>query len=74
MPLYAFQTELTQGGVLRGARTLIEKSRIKRTKLVDASRGTSHLDPVQAPAGSNRFTGTVAPFLDRIAAKARAAR
>ena len=66
-PLYAFQTELTNGGVLAGAETVIENSRIERSRLVDASRGTSHLDPVLAPARSNRFTQTVIPFLRRIA-------
>lgn len=66
VPLYAFQTELTDGGVLRGARTLIDSSRIKRRKLVDASEGTSHLDPVLAPARTNRFAKTVSPFLKGI--------
>ena len=70
IPLYAFQTELTDGGVLRGARRLIKSSKIKRTKLVDASAGTSHLDPVLAPAKSNRFEQTVTPFLQRIAGRA----
>ncbi len=66
-PLYVIQTELTNGGVLRGADTLIDSSRIKRTKLVDASASMSHLDPVVAPAKTNRFTKTVTPFLRRIA-------
>jgi pimeloyl-ACP methyl ester carboxylesterase len=66
VPLYAFQTELTDGGVLRGARTLIRKSNISKSKLVDASEGTSHLDPVLAPAVTNRFTQTARPFLKRI--------
>jgi pimeloyl-ACP methyl ester carboxylesterase len=66
VPLYAFQTELTDGGVLKGARTLIDKSKIKRAKLVDASKSTSHLDPVLAPAATNRFTKTVTPFLRKV--------
>ena len=70
IPLYALQTELTEGGVLEGARTLIERSKIRRSKLVDASAGTSHLDPVLAPAVSNRFTKTVKPFLKRIIRRA----
>ena len=70
IPLYAFQTELTGGGVLRGAQTLIDSSKIKRKKLVDASRSTSHLDPVIAPAKTNRFERTVKPFLQRIAKRA----
>ena len=66
LPLYVFQTELTQGGVIEGANTLIGKSKIKDAKLVDASRTTSHLDPVLAPAKTNRFTKTVEPFLRKI--------
>ncbi len=67
VPLYAIQTELTSGGVIAGAETVIAQSRIKRSKLVDASRSMSHLDPVLAPAKTNRFTKSVTPFLKRIA-------
>jgi pimeloyl-ACP methyl ester carboxylesterase len=63
IPLYAIQTELTNGGVLEGAHTLIDKSKITETKLVDASATMSHLDPVLAPAKTYRFTKTVEPFL-----------
>lgn len=66
LPLYVFQTELTQGGVIEGANTLIDKSKIEDAKLVDASKTTSHLDPVLAPARTNRFTKTVEPFLRKI--------
>lgn len=65
-PLYVFQTELTDGGVIEGANTLIDKSKIKDAKLVDASKSTSHLDPVVAPAKTNKFTKTVKPFLRQI--------
>lgn len=70
LPLFAFQTELTNGGVLGGARTLIDRSKIKRHRFVDASAGTSHLDPVLAPAKSNRFEQAVTPFLQRIVRRA----
>jgi len=70
IPLYAFQTELTEGGVLKGARMVIDGSKIKRSKLVDASATTSHLDPVLAPRSTNRFTKTVTPFLEAILSKA----
>jgi pimeloyl-ACP methyl ester carboxylesterase len=63
IPLYAFQTNLTGGGVLEGANTLIDRSKITKAKLVDASATTSHLDPVLAPGATNRFTKTVEPFL-----------
>jgi hypothetical protein len=68
VPLYAIQTDLTGGGVLAGAKAVIDGSRIKTSKLVDASKRMSHLDPVLSPAKSNRFTKTVTPFLRRIAA------
>ena len=67
VPLYAIQTDLTNGGVLAGANTVIDGSRIRRSKLVDASARMSHLDPVLAPAKTNRFTKTATPFLRRIA-------
>lgn len=68
VPLYAFQTSLTHGGVLRGARAFIRGSRIprKRSVLVDASATTSHLDPLTAAPQTNAFLKTVVPFLKRI--------
>ncbi len=69
IPLYAFQTNLTSGGVLEGANTLIDRSKIKKAKLIDASATTNHLDPVLAPAATNRFTKTVEPFLRDITGK-----
>jgi hypothetical protein len=62
LPLYAFQTSLTGGGVLRGARTLIARSRIRRATLIDASATTSHLDPVLGDA----MLPTVVPFIRRV--------
>jgi hypothetical protein len=49
---------------------VIDGSKIKRSKLVDASATTSHLDPVLAPRSTNRFTKTVTPFLEAILSKA----
>jgi pimeloyl-ACP methyl ester carboxylesterase len=68
VPLYAFQTSLTHGGVLRGARAFIRGSRIPRGRsvLVDASRTTSHLDPLTAAPATNEFLKTVVPFLKRL--------
>lgn len=66
IPLYAIQTDLTSGGVLTGAKVLIQSSQIKRTRLIDASFGMSHLDPVVAPAATNRFTKSASRFLDRL--------
>ena len=68
VPLYAFQTSLTKGRVLRGARRFIAGSRIPRGRsvLVDASATQSHLDPLAAAPERNRFLQTVVPFLKRL--------
>ncbi|GAC1436606.1 MAG: hypothetical protein NVSMB51_08330 [Solirubrobacteraceae bacterium] len=69
LPLYAFQTSLSAGGVLRGARNLALSSRIglRRAVLVDASATTSHLDPLLAEPRKNAFARTVEPFLRKLA-------
>ncbi|MEP6953201.1 MAG: hypothetical protein ABI950_03955 [Solirubrobacteraceae bacterium] len=68
VPLYAMQTSLTKGRVLRGARRFIAASRIPRGRsvLVDASPTQSHLDPLAAAPERNRFLATVVPFLKRL--------
>jgi hypothetical protein len=67
VPLYAFSTSLTRGAVARGARRLARMSRgIPRNVIVD-DRGSSHLDPLSAAPGTNRFLKTVVPFLKRSA-------
>ncbi len=65
VPLYALQTDLTGGRVLRGARRLLATSRIPptRAKFVDASRENSHLDPLTAAPKTSRFLKTVIPWL-----------
>lgn len=67
VPLYAFQTDLTKGRVLRGARRFIARSEVKRSAsvLVDGSSDTSHLDPLTAAPGKSEFLDTVVPFLRR---------
>jgi pimeloyl-ACP methyl ester carboxylesterase len=68
LPLYALQTELSHGHVLRGARRFIAGSKVprSRTVLVDASATESHLDPLTAAPDRNRFLQTVVPFLKRL--------
>jgi pimeloyl-ACP methyl ester carboxylesterase len=65
LPLYAVQTDLTGGHVLRGAKRFIAGSKVPRSKsvLVDASSDESHLDPLTAAPDRNRFLKTVVPFL-----------
>jgi len=65
IPLYAFQTDLTDGGVLRGARRLVERSDIPRGSLY-RSDATSHLDPLTAMPRRNPFLRTVVRFLRRL--------
>jgi hypothetical protein len=68
LPLYAVQTDLTSGRVLRGARRFIAGSKVPRSRsvLVDASATESHLDPLTAAPDRNRFLQTVVPFLKRV--------
>jgi hypothetical protein len=67
VPLYAYQTDLTNGGVLRGALNVVHASRIPRWVAIDDGAAASHLDPVVAPPETNRFMQTVVPFLQSIA-------
>jgi pimeloyl-ACP methyl ester carboxylesterase len=62
LPLYAFETDLTGGRVLRGAKRFIDASKIKRATLV-ADHNMSHLDPLTAAPDRNTFLETVLPFL-----------
>lgn len=64
-PLYALQTDLTGGRVLRGARRFIERSSTtgSESRLVNADPQESHLDPLTAAPPRNAFFRTVVPFL-----------
>ncbi len=66
VPLYAYGTALTDGGVARGARRLAKGSRIERPTVVD-DRKASHLDPLSGAPARNRFLKSVVPFLRRFA-------
>ena len=65
LPLYALQTDLTQGHVLRGARRFIARSRttVDESTLVNADPEESHLDPLMADPAKNLFFKTLVPFL-----------
>ena len=67
LPIYAFQTSLSDGRVLRGARELAELGRPPFTRFVDRSASTAHLDPIAAAPERNDFLKTVVPFLRRVA-------
>ena len=68
LPVYAVETSLAGGDVLKGARHFIKKSssRRKDAKLVDASSTMAHLDPLTAAPETNEFLETVVPFLKRL--------
>jgi hypothetical protein len=66
VPLYAYSTALTRGRVARGAKRLVNRSRIQEFEIMD-DRGTSHLDPLSAAPGRNDFLKSVAPFLRDVA-------
>lgn len=64
VPLYAYQTELTRGRVIRGARRLIKRSRIRTFRLVRDPEA-SHLDPLVAAPKRNVFLKTLVPFVKK---------
>jgi hypothetical protein len=66
VPVYAYSTDLTEGRVARGARRLVARSSVPRSRVVD-DRNASHLDPLSAAPRTNRFLRTVVPFLRRAA-------
>jgi pimeloyl-ACP methyl ester carboxylesterase len=65
VPVYAIQTDLTNGGVLRGAKRFIQESKttFKESTLVNADPQESHLDPLTAAPDRNAFFRSVVPFL-----------
>ena len=67
-PLYAYQTDLTHGRVLRGARRFVARSESPRAlaRFVDGSKTDSHLDPLTAAPSTSRFLQTVVPWLRRV--------
>lgn len=67
VPIYAFQTDLTDGGVLSGARRLIRRARTRGREsiLVDGDPRFSHLDPLTVAGKPNRFTRTLRRFVRR---------
>jgi len=62
VPLYAFQSNLTKGRVLKAARAYVKGSRIPRATFVGDGR-QEHLDQFTAAPSRNRFLTTVVPFL-----------
>jgi hypothetical protein len=65
VPIYAFQTDLTSGGVLKGAERLVKRARTpsNRALLVNGAPQASHLDPLTAAPNDNDFLNTLVDFL-----------
>jgi len=63
IPLYAFQTDLTKGRVIRGARRLRKRAKGIETYRFASDTNQSHLDPLVAAPRRNTFLRTVVPFL-----------
>jgi pimeloyl-ACP methyl ester carboxylesterase len=62
IPLYAFQTSISDGGVLRGTEKFIAKSKVRSHWLYqDLQMG--HFDPLEDFPARNRFIQTVTPWL-----------
>jgi pimeloyl-ACP methyl ester carboxylesterase len=66
VPIYAFQTDLTDGAVLRGARKLVKRAETPRNQalLVNGAPQQSHLDPLTAKPSKNEFLKTLLTFID----------
>jgi pimeloyl-ACP methyl ester carboxylesterase len=73
MPVYALQTSLTNGAVLKGAKSFVARSKspAKLAEYVDASSDMSHLDPLTAAPATNKYLKTVVPWLKGIIKRER---
>jgi hypothetical protein len=65
LPMYAFETSLGAGRVLKGVRALARQSHVpaRSLTLVDRHRTYAHCDPLAASPSKNAFLKTVVPFL-----------
>jgi pimeloyl-ACP methyl ester carboxylesterase len=71
VPVYAVQTSLTRGAVLKGAKSFVTRSKSPRrlAAYVDAGSEQSHLDPLTAAPATNKYLKTVVPWLKRVIAR-----
>jgi pimeloyl-ACP methyl ester carboxylesterase len=65
VPIYAFQTDLTNGRVLQGAQRLVDRARTheREALLVNGAPEQSHLDPLTAAPSQNEFLLGLERFL-----------
>ena len=68
IPIYAFETSLGKGRVLKGAKELARRSNVPRRDLTLVGRSSTyaHIDPLSADPKKNAFLKTLTPFLRRI--------
>jgi hypothetical protein len=68
LPIYAYETALGAGRVIKGARALARRSHVPRRDrvFVDRSAEESHLDPLADTPATNHFLKTIVPFLKTI--------
>ena len=64
VPLYAFQTDLTNGRVIRGAKRLRKRADIETYRFY-SNTNQSHVDPLVAAPSRNTFLKTVVRFLKK---------
>jgi pimeloyl-ACP methyl ester carboxylesterase len=71
VPVYAVQTSLTRGAVLKGAKSFVTRSKSPRglAAYVDAGSEQSHLDPLTAAPATNKYLKTVVPWLKKVIAR-----
>jgi triacylglycerol esterase/lipase EstA (alpha/beta hydrolase family) len=67
-PIYAYETSLGKGRVLKAAASIAKQAGIPRRSvtLVDRSTTNSHIDPISDTPGRNDFLATVMPFLKKL--------
>jgi pimeloyl-ACP methyl ester carboxylesterase len=71
-PMLVFQTDESNGDVMRSARKLVQRSRIKKPVYVNAARQTSHLDPLVDLPKKNLLLKPLKRFLEnRTAGRAK---
>ena len=65
VPIYSFQTDLTDGGVLEGARALVRRARTtkKQALLVNGDPQQAHLDPLTAAPKKSKFFKNLVGFV-----------
>lgn len=62
VPVYAYESAISEGGVRKGVRRFVRGSRVTRSKVV-SEPDAGHLDPLLDDPDENRFIQTVVPFL-----------